>query len=112
MSKWFGKIGFTLPVREIEPGVWDSPVEEHEYYGDVTSNRWKRQSSGEINDNLNLANVLSILADPFAFENHSYVAYVDILGTKWKVTDVELQYPRMILSIGGVWNGNSPGTAE
>ena len=62
MSKWFGKIGFSLPVREIEPGVWDSPIEEHEYYGDMTSNRWKRQSSGEINDNLNLANVLSILA--------------------------------------------------
>lgn len=39
MSKWFGKIGFTLPVREIEPGVWDSSVEEHEYYGDMTSNR-------------------------------------------------------------------------
>lgn len=112
MSKWFGKIGFTLPVREIEPGVWDNPVEEHEYYGDMTSNRWKRQSSGEINDNLNLASVLSILADPFAFENHSCIAYVDILGTKWKVTDVELQYPRMILSIGGIWNGNSPGATE
>lgn len=42
------------------------------------------------------------MADPFAFENHSYVAYVDILGTKWKVTDVELQYPRMILSTDSV----------
>lgn len=77
-----------------------------------TSNRWKRQNSGEINDNLNLANVLSILADPFAFENHSYIAYVDILGTKWKVTDVELQYPRMILSIGGIWNEDTPGATE
>jgi hypothetical protein len=112
MSKWFGKIGFTLPTQEVEPGVWDSHVEEREYYGDMTSNRWKRQSSGEINDNLSLANVLSILADPFALENHSYIAYVEILGSKWKVSDVELQYPRMILSIGGVWNGNSPGTAE
>lgn len=112
MSKWFGKIGFVLPTQEVEPGVWNSPVEEHEYYGDMTSNRWKRQSSGEINDNLNLTNVLSILADPFALENHSYIAYVEILGSKWKVSDVELQYPRMILSIGGVWNGNSPGAAE
>ncbi len=112
MSKWFGKIGFTLPMQEVEPGVWDSPVEEREYYGDMTSNRWKHQSSGEINDNLNLSNVLSILADPFAFENHSSIAYIEILGAKWKVSDVELQYPRMILSIGGVWNGNSPGTTE
>ena len=37
MSKWFGKIGFVLPTQEVEPGVWDSPVEEHEYYGDMTS---------------------------------------------------------------------------
>lgn len=112
MSKWFGKIGFALPTREVEPGIWNSSVEEREYYGDVTSGRWKRQSSGEINDNINLANVLSILADSFAFENHSYIVYVEILGSKWKISDVELQYPRMILSIGGVWNGNAPGTAE
>ena len=112
MSKWFGKIGFTLPVREIEPGVWDNPVEEHEYYGDMTSNRWKRQSSGEINDNLNLANVLSILADPFAFENHSCIAYVDILSYFFIGTEQLILSWIMNLSIGGVWNGNSPGTAE
>lgn len=112
MSKWFGTIGFSLPTREIEPGVWNDPIEEHPCYGDMTSDRRRRQNSGEINDNLNLLNTLSIIADPYALSNYQYIAYATIMGAKWKVTDVEIQYPRLILTIGGVWNGNSPGASE
>ena len=57
MSKWFGKIGYAV-TEEIEPGVWEDTIVEREYYGDMTSDRRKRQTSGEINDNLNLANVI------------------------------------------------------
>ena len=78
----------------------------------MTSNRFKRQNSSGVNDNLLLSNVISILADPFAEKNYSHMAYVEIMGTKWKITDVEIQYPRLILTTGGVWNGNSPGTSE
>ena len=49
MAKWYGSIGFAEQV-EIEPGIWDSGIIEKLYYGDVISNRWRRQSSGEIND--------------------------------------------------------------
>lgn len=112
MGKWFGAIGFALPTREIEAGVWDNPIEEHACYGDMTSDRRKRQNSGEINDNLNLANTLSIIGDPYTQTNYQHIAYATIMGAKWKVTDVEIQYPRLILTIGGVWNGNSPRTSE
>lgn len=103
MAKWHGKIGYTI-TKEIEPGIWDdSTVIEREYFGDITSDHWKRQNSGEVIDNINLANVISIVADPFAYKNASYMAYVEIMGSKWKISDVEVQRPRLILTVGGVY---------
>lgn len=106
MSKWFGKIGYAV-TGETEPGVWKDTIVVRDYYGDLTSDRRKRQSSGNINDDINLANVISIIADPFAIENCSHMAYAEIMDAKWKITEVEVQYPRLILTIGGVYNGNT-----
>lgn len=111
MSKWFGKIGCAV-ANETEPGLWDETILERDYYGDMSYDRRKRQASGGINDDISLANVISILADPFAIENCSHMVYVEIMGAKWKISEVEVQYPRLILTIGGVWNGNTPGTSE
>lgn len=112
MSKWFGKIGYAF-TGETEPGLWEDTIIEREYYGDMTSDRWKRQSSGEVNDNISLANVISIIADPFAYQHCSNIAYVEIMGAKWKVSDIDAsQRPRLVLTIGGVWNGDSSGTSE
>lgn len=104
MSKWFGKVGYAS-TKEIEPGLYEPTITEKEYYGDVRSNRWKRQSSEDVNDNINISNVISIIADPFALQKCSEIAYVEYMGTKWKVTDVEPQFPRLILTLGGVYNG-------
>lgn len=106
MGKWFGKIGYAETV-ETEPGIWEEQITERPYYGDVTSNRWKRQNSGEVNDNINLANVISIVADPFAYQNCSKIVYVEYMGTNWKVSDIDPQFPRLILTMGGVYNGDS-----
>lgn len=106
MGKWFGKIGYAV-TAETEPGLWEDTIVEREYYGDMISDRRKRQTSGEVNDNINLANVISIIADPFAYENCSSMVYAEIMGAKWKITDIEVQYPRLILTIGGVYNGDS-----
>ena len=106
MGKWFGKIGYAV-TAETEPGLWEDTIVEREYYGDMISDRRKHQTSGEVNDNINLANVISIIADPFAYENCSRMVYAEIMGAKWKITDIEVQYPRLILTIGGVYNGDS-----
>lgn len=111
MSKWYGKVGFADTV-EYEAGCWEEQVVDRPYYGDVISNRWKRQNSGGVNDNINLSNQISIVADPYAMNHCSTIAYVEYMGTKWKVTDVDPQYPRLLLTVGGVWNGNSPRTTE
>lgn len=104
MSKWYGKIGYAISA-ETEPGIWENAIVERKYFGDMISDRRKRQNSGEVNDNINLANVISIIADPFAYQNCSNMAYVEIMGSKWKITDIEVQSPRLLLTVGGVYNG-------
>ena len=105
MAKWYGKIGYADNV-EVEPGVWEDSIVEHSYYGDLNRNTRSLQNSGGINDNINLSNEISIVADPYASENFYKMRYVEFAGTKWKITNVEVKYPRLILFIGGVWNGN------
>lgn len=105
MGKWFGKVGYAV-TEETEPGIWEKVITEREYYGDITTDRWKRQNSGEVNDNINLSNVISIVADPFAYQNCSNMIYVEIMGDKWKISDIDVnQRPRLILTVGGVYNG-------
>lgn len=105
MNKWCGKIGFTY-TGEIEPGVWvDDEVVERQYFGDIMSNRWKRQNSGNVNDDINISNQISIVSDPYARDHVSAMTWIEFSNEKWKVTDVEVQFPRLIVSIGEVWNG-------
>lgn len=112
MDKWYGNIGFADTI-ETEPGNWEEKIVEYQYYGDVISDRWKRQTTGEkTNDDINIANQISILADPYAMNHCSKMAYVEFMGARWKVSDIEVQYPRLIINIGSVWNGDSTGTAS
>lgn len=104
MAKWYGKIGYNVTV-ETEPGVWQEQITKREYYGDLIRNTRKLQTSSSINDDVNIANEISIVADPFANQNFHAIRYIEYMGTKWKVTSVEVQYPRLILTIGGVYNG-------
>ena len=104
MAKFYGKIGYVNTV-EVEPGIWEEQITERTYYGDLTRNISKFQSSGGVNDDINISNNISIVADPYANENFQYMRYVEFMGAKWKITNVEVQYPRLLLSIGGVYNG-------
>ena len=104
MAKWYGKIGFTDSV-ELEPGLWtDDTIVEKTYSGDVYSIHWKRQTvSDKINSDINLSNQISIVADPYAVNHCSSMVYIEYMNEKWKISDVEVQYPRLLLTIGGVY---------
>ena len=104
MGKWFGKIGYAETV-ETEPGIWEEQITEHSYYGDILSSRWMRQSSDKVNRDINLSNQISIVADPFAIQNCSSMIYVEYAGTKWAISDIEIEQPRLIMTMGGVYNG-------
>ena len=104
MAKWYGKIGYIKNV-EVQPGIWEEQIVEHSYYGDLTRNTSMSQSSGGVNNNINIANNISIVADPFAYNNFHTIRYVEFMGTKWKVSSVDAsQYPRLNLTIGGLYH--------
>lgn len=105
MAKFYGPIGYAVST-ETSPGIWEDSIIERLYAGDILemSNRWSTQSDS-VNDDLTLNHRISVLIDPYAYENFSAIKYVEVMGTKWKVTNVSIQYPRLILSTGGVYNG-------
>ena len=107
--KFYGPIGYAETV-ETKPGVWEEQITERMYYGDVTRNTRRLQSSETLNDDINVANEISIVADPFARANFHRMRYVTFMGVKWKISKVEVGYPRLILTIGGVYNGKSTST--
>lgn len=104
MAKFYGKIGF-IDTSETSPGVWTSNPVERNYYGDFTRNHKRWENSQNVNDNLTLQNEISIVADPYAMDHFQNIRYVEFMNTVWKVTAVDVQYPRLVLSIGGVYNG-------
>lgn len=103
MAKFYGAIGFGV-TTETANGVWEEVITERNYYGDLVRNTRRVESSENLNDNINISNEISIVADPYAYENFHLMRYVTFMGTKWKVTSVEVQYPRLILTVGGVCN--------
>lgn len=104
MAKFFGNIGYIKPV-EVEPGIWENKAIERPHIGDLVRNTSRFQSSGGVNDNITISNSVSIVADPYANENFQHMRYVVFMGAKWKIVNTEVQYPRIILTLGGVYNG-------
>lgn len=103
MAKFYGPIGYAETV-EVNPGVYIDRIVERNYYGELVRNssRWTA-SSESVNDNLNISNQVSIISDPYAVNNFHSMKYVEFMGTKWKITNVEVQYPRLLLTVGGVY---------
>ena len=104
MAKWYGKIGYAENV-ETAPGDWIERIIEKSYYGDMYRNSRLLQNSSGTNDNINIANQISIVADPYANDHIFAMRYVEFQGARWKISNVEVQYPRLILTVGGLYNG-------
>lgn len=109
MAKFAGKIGYFNTVEEPDgSGIWVQKVIEKTYKGDLTRNNRRLESiSSKVNEDIRISNSISILGDPYAFQNFHSIIYVEFMGTKWRVESVEVNYPRLDLSLGGVWNGET-----
>lgn len=103
MSKFYGAVGYAETV-ETSPGVWEEQITERNYYGDVIRNTRRLQGADKVNDDVNISNEISIVADPYANDHFYTIRYVVFQGAKWKVSNVDVQYPRLILSLGGLYN--------
>ena len=107
MSKFHGAIGYSVQV-EVTPGVWEDVITERTYSGDILQKARRWQEDEKITDNVFVENRISILADMYLYENLPHIKYITYLGTKWEVSRVEIIRPRLILSIGRVYNGPGP----
>ena len=108
MNKYFGTIGYDVP-RETRPGVYTPHITEREYFGDVLKNTRRYDSAGKVNDDLVINISLSIVADPFAYENFHHIKYATYMNSKWTVKTVDPQFPRLILTLGELYNGKNNG---
>lgn len=104
MAKFYDRIGYAETL-ETKPGVWEEIITERPYYGDVTRNYRRLENGESVNDDVVINNTISIVADPYACQHFLAMRYVRWMGAKWKVTNVEVQSPRLLLTIGGVYNG-------
>ena len=111
MTRFFGAVGYGESV-EISPGVWNDVITEREYYGDVTYTLRRLQDADKLNDDIVTSNAISIVADAYAYENFVAIRYVNWAGTLWTVNTVEVQSPRLLLRLGGVYNGPTPEPAD
>lgn len=110
MNKFSGKIGF-IKEEETDQDVWSPVIEWRECFGDILRVSKSYQTSDKVNDDIKITNSISILADSYAYTNIPRIRCIEWLGNIWKVTDITLQYPRLILSLGGLYNVTE-GTGE
>lgn len=110
-KKFYGAIGYGETV-ELRPGAWDDVITEKNYYGEVVRNSRRMQEGEKVNDDLSVGNSISIIADAYANEHFHAIRYVRWVGTLWKVSNVDVESPRLILRLGGVYNGPTPRPAE
>jgi hypothetical protein len=108
MARFFGRVGYGESV-EAEPGVWRDDIVEHSYFGDVIRNARNLREGENLNADLNVQNSISIVADAYANDHFFAIRYVEWAGVLWTVSSVEVQSPRLLLRLGEVYNGPTPG---
>lgn len=108
MARFCGKIGFAV-TEETDPlehpGVWEDVISEKTYYGDIVKDTVHMTGNENLNDDFKITNKFSIVADKYAYDNFQFIKYVNYMGANWKVTMIDTQFPRLILTTGGLYNG-------
>lgn len=110
MAKFHGPVGYNEGTSEVEPGIHKEVIVERSYFGDVIRNTRLLQENENLNGQLVVNNSISIVADAYANEHFFAMRYVGWAGILWVVTTAEVQSPRIILRLGGKYNGPTPGS--
>lgn len=106
MARFYGPIGFVDTIEDPpNSGTWIEVPIERKYRGEISRNT-RRWDNGEyLNKNLNISNTISIVADPYISNHLNSIRYIKWLGGYWEVSSIDVAYPRLTLSIGGIYNG-------
>lgn len=114
MNRFYGPIGFVSSQESYEgSGIWEDIVVEKNYRGNIVKNikKWDTDPS-QLNKNLNISNTISIIADPYVSNHLQSIRYIKWLGSYWEIISVSVELPRLVLTIGGVYNGPTAETSE
>ena len=106
MPKFYGAVGY-VEDRVTGLDVHTNIPVERMYTGDVERNSRRLENGTGVNDDVTISNTISIVADAYAYEHIHAMRYVKWMGTAWKVTLVDVKRPRLILTLGGVYNGET-----
>lgn len=109
MAKFYGEIGYGETAESV-PGVWKDVITERKHYGDVLRNSRTLKEGDKVNNDLSVGNSISIVADAYANEHFFAMRYIKWAGALWVISNVDVQAPRLILRLGGVYNGPKAAT--
>ena len=109
MARYHGKVGFLITEDNQETGMATERLVEKPFYGTVREHVRRWDESGSLNDDLTLANQISVIATDFAFRHASSIACAEYMGQRWKVTSIRIKHPQIIMTLGGIWNGQPAG---
>lgn len=104
MARYCGHIGFAVPT-ETSLGVWEDTIVPRKYYGDVVRHGYSWKQTANLNDDIVVTNTISIVADKFANEHLDAMKWIEFQNSKWRISSAEVEYPRITLTLGGVYNG-------
>lgn len=108
MTRFYGAIGYSDGNVETAPGVWQEHIVEYNYYGSVLRNARRLETDDKVNSDISVSNSISIVADAYAREHFIDIRYVSWMGTLWKISEVEVVSPRLLLRLGDKYNGPIP----
>jgi hypothetical protein len=105
MARFYGEIGYKDGTVETKPGVYVENIVEYSYYGDVLLNSRNLEDGVSVNDDISVGNSIRIVADAYAREHMFAMRYIKWQGVLWKVLTVTEERPRLLLRLGGKYNG-------
>ncbi len=104
MAKFCGKLGFSI-TKETRLGIYEEIVEEKKYYGDIIKDTRMNEKTSNLNDDISISSKVSIISNDYLIQNVSHLKYIIYLGVKWEVKSFDIERPRIIIYLGGLYNG-------
>lgn len=106
MARFYGDVGYGESIEDPpNSGIWKDSITEFSYSGDVIRNTRQLEAGEGLNQDIIVQNSISIVSDQYAIDHFFNIKYVRWSGVLWSVTSVEVRSPRLILSLGSVYNG-------
>lgn len=102
--KFTGKLGYSI-TQETSPGIWEDKIVEKDITGDTLSSNYRFENPSDAILDINLQTKISVVIDTYIKDHFGYIKYVKFQGVAWNVKSVDMQYPRLILTLGGLYNG-------